>query len=116
MRRTPIAALAAAGLVLGTWALSAAKKSETVRATRIELVDQSGAVRATLQAAGGHAGLHLEAQGKVRASLVVTDAGVPSLLLHDAEGRPRALFALDAEGEPLAHFVKPNGKPSWKAP
>lgn len=59
-------------------------------------------------------GLYLkDFNDKVRAVLVLSEAGSPSLSLLDKDGTPRARLSLSDEGEPGLSLLDQNGKVIW---
>jgi hypothetical protein len=96
--------------------LQRVRRSSTLTAQRIVLLDAQGRERVGLSAQGGQAALMLhDEQGRVRASLDVR-AGGPGLTFLDEKGRVRFLASLhpsgpfvgltDERGEDLARLPK----------
>jgi len=140
MRALPFAWIVVAlfaGFAAAPWAQEG-KAPEAVRASRFELADKGGKVRAVLGLSkDGSPELDLrDAEGRPRALLLLDKEGLPILLFKDREVVTRAKFELDAAGgakltfadkdqtprfevEATAPFVRlsnPEGKVVWKAP
>ena len=95
-----LCALATVGAVF--YAIAQTPEEDVVRATRFELVDASGNVKAVLgQVESGNPGLVLYgANGERRAALRVMGDDTARLHLFHRDGSPRAWMALDWTGKP----------------
>lgn len=127
MRHVTTVMAGAAGALVAVAVMGAAgttPASNTVRATRFEVVDATGRVRAVLSARVDGPGLVLlDAKGTERVALVTTEAGGPVLFLNSAAGKKQALLAMwkadgpelemyDAAGQTRAMLMVYKGQPA----
>ena len=110
-RRAAALAVVVAGGALVTGQAPVPNVPEEIRAKRFALVDEAGATRVALQQApDGAAGLVLYDTGRrVRASVSLDRAGVPTMALSDATGAGRVL-AVVGEGETALTLKARDGK------
>jgi hypothetical protein len=92
--------------------------AEVVRASRFELVDSEGHVRAALTLDGdGNPGLSFsDAQGNVRASLVLGQEGIPCLNLMGKAGTVRASLGFGSDWRVQLVLSDANSQVIWSAP
>jgi hypothetical protein len=92
--------------------------AEVVRASRFELVDSDGNVRAALTVDGeGNSGLSLsDEEGNVRASLVLNREGIPRLNLMGKSGTVRASLGFGSDWRVQLVLSDANSQVIWSAP
>ena len=92
--------------------------AEVVRASRFELVDSDGNVRAALTLdAEGNSGLSLsDEEGNVRASLVLGPEGIPRLNLMGKTGAVRASLGFGSDWRVQLVLSDANSQVIWTAP
>ncbi len=122
-------------VVLGAWVQQAVSQPAVVRARRVEIADDAGQARITLDAVGRRPNLWLyDSSGRKRIGLAVLAEGIPVFWLLDAEerrrielsvlpdgaaavvlsdspGRTRMLFKVGADGTPTLSLSEPLGRP-----
>jgi hypothetical protein len=89
-----------------------------VRTEALELVDETGTVRARMGVArSGSVSLTLlDGRGQPRADIGIDSAGSAGISVWDAAGQVRAGVGVPAQGAPTIQLLDASGSVAWSAP